>query len=239
MMFRYVHFQQFDANPQGRDFVLGDLHGCYAVLQTALAKVGFDKTRDRLFSVGDLVDRGPDSLACLELLNEPWFFAVQGNHENMMMGGIKAGKNTPPWQGWMDNGGSWYVKLTATELERLGQLLPQVARLPITCIITTRSGYRIGISHAQPPIMDWSNLNETSRLTGDEIWRAMWGRTYVREKTKAVVAGVDVTFHGHTIVKRLRQVGNMHYIDTGAYMFDQISLIELTDEFVKQSIKVA
>ncbi|MEQ1635292.1 MAG: metallophosphoesterase [Methylococcales bacterium] len=72
------------ANSHGRDFVLGDLHGCYQLLQDLLGQVNFNPAQDRLFSVGDLVDRGPDSLACLELLKEPWFYAVLGNHEAML-----------------------------------------------------------------------------------------------------------------------------------------------------------
>lgn len=72
------------ANTQGTDYVVGDLHGCFQLLQDALDKVFFDPACDRLFSVGDLVDRGPDSLKCLQLLAEPWFHAVMGNHEAML-----------------------------------------------------------------------------------------------------------------------------------------------------------
>jgi len=66
------------ANTLGRDFIVGDLHGCRSLLEDLLAEVAFDGARDRLFSVGDLVDRGPDSEGCLELLKEPWFYPVLG-----------------------------------------------------------------------------------------------------------------------------------------------------------------
>jgi serine/threonine protein phosphatase 1 len=72
--------QRIAANSRGRDFVIGDLHGCLDQLQLKLALVSFAPERgDRLFAVGDLVDRGPDSLGCLNLLREPWFFSVLGN----------------------------------------------------------------------------------------------------------------------------------------------------------------
>ena len=45
-------------NRTGRDFVVGDVHGCFRTLEQALGQVGFDRERDRLFSVGDLVNRG-------------------------------------------------------------------------------------------------------------------------------------------------------------------------------------
>src|SRR3546814_14755908 len=73
------------ANKVGSDFIVGDLHGCLDLLQVELDRVGFDRAKDRLFSVGDLIDRGPDSMGCLRLLREPWFFAARGNHEDMLL----------------------------------------------------------------------------------------------------------------------------------------------------------
>jgi serine/threonine protein phosphatase 1 len=76
--------RRVSANSQGRDFVIGDLHGCLDQLQDKLNSASFEPERgDRLFAVGDLVDRGPDSLGCLKLLQEPWFFSVLGNHDQM------------------------------------------------------------------------------------------------------------------------------------------------------------
>lgn len=65
-------------NTQGRDFIVGDMHGCRAMIDTLLAHVGFDGSRDRLFSVGDLVDRGPDSEGCLDLLHRLDSAILQG-----------------------------------------------------------------------------------------------------------------------------------------------------------------
>lgn len=78
-----MKIKKFKANKIGRDFIIGDLHGCYDKLMDKLNHVNFDETKDRLFSVGDLIDRGPDSFKCAELIYEPWFHAVQGNHERM------------------------------------------------------------------------------------------------------------------------------------------------------------
>ena len=48
-------------NTVGRDIAVGDIHGCFTELQRGLDTIGFDPCTDRLFSVGDLVDRGPES----------------------------------------------------------------------------------------------------------------------------------------------------------------------------------
>ena len=76
-------------NKAGRDFVLGDLHGTTDLLRALMEHVAFDPKKDRLFSVGDLIDRGEDSPGGLALLLEPWFYAVLGNHEDMMMDFLK------------------------------------------------------------------------------------------------------------------------------------------------------
>src|SRR3546814_17288249 len=73
------------ANKVGSDFIVGDLHGCLDLLQVELDRVGFDRAKDRLFSVGELIDRGPDSMGCLRLLREPWFFAARGNNADMLL----------------------------------------------------------------------------------------------------------------------------------------------------------
>jgi len=66
--------QHFASNKHGHDYVVGDVHGDYERLTDLLLVIKFDVTVDRLFAVGDLIDRGPDSVKCLELLNESWFF---------------------------------------------------------------------------------------------------------------------------------------------------------------------
>lgn len=76
-------FKKFQMNAAGRDLIVGDVHGHFTKLQAALDAVGFNPAEDRLFSVGDLVDRGPECDQALEWLAKPWFHAVSGNHEDM------------------------------------------------------------------------------------------------------------------------------------------------------------
>lgn len=93
-------------NDAGRDFVVGDLHGCFDQFQLFLDHVNFDPKVDRMFSVGDLVDRGPKNQECLRLLEKPWFNAVKGNHEDMMCGALVNQGEGGAW--WEYNGGGWF-----------------------------------------------------------------------------------------------------------------------------------
>lgn len=66
-------------------WAIGDLQGCYTPLQRLLAEIGFSPSRDRLWFVGDLVNRGPQSLECVLAVRE-WVESgvartVLGNHD--------------------------------------------------------------------------------------------------------------------------------------------------------------
>ena len=62
-------------------WVVGDVHGCARELDDLLRKVRFDPGRDTLWSIGDLVNTGPDSVAVLRLWRDLGGRGVIGNHD--------------------------------------------------------------------------------------------------------------------------------------------------------------
>ncbi len=68
-------------------YVIGDIHGCYQTLQQLLEILPFDPASDKLWSTGDLVNRGPDSLGVLRWARElgETLTVVLGNHDLHML----------------------------------------------------------------------------------------------------------------------------------------------------------
>ena len=65
----------------GRRIVVGDIHGCYDELMELLEKIGFGDD-DWVYSVGDLITKGPKNKEVLELfMTDARFTAVIGNHD--------------------------------------------------------------------------------------------------------------------------------------------------------------
>jgi bis(5'-nucleosyl)-tetraphosphatase (symmetrical) len=64
-------------------YAIGDIQGCWPELEKLLEKISFDPAKDRLWIVGDLVNRGPKNVEVLRwaMNNEKSLVVVLGNHD--------------------------------------------------------------------------------------------------------------------------------------------------------------
>jgi serine/threonine protein phosphatase 1 len=205
--------RRFARNTQGRDFVVGDLHGMFPTLRRLLADARFDPACDRLFSVGDLVDRGPASPEALDWLALPWFYACRGNHDQMVLDSTSE-QDLRIWV--TENGGEWWLKLSFADRARFRETF---ADLPYALEIATATG-KVGIIHADiPPDLSWDVLLERLEQQDQRLaLYLMWSRNRVQGNLPmdAVIEGVDRIYCGHTPVAQACCLGNLFYIDTGA-----------------------
>lgn len=217
----YNTVMRMPLNTQGRDFVVGDLHGSVDLIHKAMKKVAFDENRDRLFLIGDLVDRGPKPVETVALLNLPFIHAIRGNQEQMFLEIYADGEPNEAALAFFTkrNGMAWWMK---TSLKQRRKILAAFARLPLVIEIKANAGgvaQTIGLVHADVPTnMDWQSFLYAIE-NGDHHVRetAIWSRTRITHGIRAHVEGVDTVYVGHTIVERPTQLGNIRYIDTGAY----------------------
>ncbi len=217
---------RFERNLRGRDFVVGDIHGMFPHLHMLLEDFGFDPDGDRVFSVGDLVDRGTHSRDALDWLELPWFFACRGNHEQLAIDS----EDPDSLENWVQfNGGGWWLELNQRERCRFRRVF---GNMPLAMEVETASGI-VGIVHADvPPLASWDQFARLLELeTRDAALYAMWSRNRIQgAASHAAVAGlVDRVYCGHTPVREAVSLANMHYIDTGApYSYDGYKDARLT-----------
>lgn len=220
---------QLEPNDEGRDFIIGDLHGCFDILQSKLNEVDFDKTKDRLFSVGDIIDRGPDSEKCLELLYESWFFATIGNHELMFL--TYMGEYYSSIQSSSDflrNGGNWISQVPRSLQEEYMNVIKK----------TMHGIIRVGDSNGF--VVTHSELVNENYL---DVF--VWNRDIYMKITEPVVKDDDnrmycgfydntkpIVYVGHNTLKEKQifvsnaQVKNHLMLDLGAYRNGNLSFVE-------------
>ena len=218
----------YPPSPVGRDFVVGDLHGHLDLLQDRMRQVDFDGERDRCFSVGDLIDRGPKPVECLLLARQPWFFPVRGNHEQMMLDAVL----TQTMDLWYANGGVWFAESSP----EVWPELQEVARsLPFAITIEHRSGQTIGLCHAESPVANWADIEQVED-DDSAIQEMIWGRMRIMTGDCSAVAGVSWVISGHTPRQRMSVLGNSVFIDTGAFYSGNLTLLNL-EEFLATRVE--
>lgn len=210
-------------NQQGRDFFVGDIHGCYQLLQQALARVAFDPSRDRLFCVGDICDRGADSLSCLQLVLDPQFpmYSVKGNHETMMIDALEEPGQVAEmiWQS-PANGGSWSIG----QQQLLRRMTLVINRWPLVMRVHTSAGL-IVVVHADLPV---DNISQLQAVLSTPSGRShcLWSRERIQQTDVSPIKGARAVVVGHTPfddgpVCR----GNIVNLDTGAFYSERLTLL--------------
>ncbi|QPN43694.1 metallophosphoesterase [Priestia aryabhattai] len=193
------------ANHFGRDFVVGDIHFKTIDLHRGLHALGFDKAKDRVIAVGDVIDRGHGVLDGLKLLGEPWFFSVQGNHEQML---INAYRNNPSAR-YSSHGAGWWLTIAD---ESKSMIIDKLSSLPLAIEIESNNGI-VGVVHADVPAgVTWPTfLAELDNQAFEDM--ALWGRERIKKHYRDGVPDVWRVCTGHTWVPRPLRLGNVIALD--------------------------
>jgi serine/threonine protein phosphatase 1 len=250
-----VYLELLPINEVGRDFVIGDLHGMFDVLMRAMDDHGFDPATDRVFSVGDLVDRGPDSIKCIRLVKEDWFKAVRGNHEQSIISLGKSFMDKPNKkiiQHLLKGGGDWVFNGNELSPEFF-EALPLMEGLPLAIQVGDAS-HGFGVIHADflgleswGALVDWFSLHERgdreyrylNRHSFDDDSRdpvfhhLLCGRTTPKKLIRNIldpesvrIRGIPLVYFGHTVMDRPMQFANRVYLDICAHEYGELSFFQ-------------
>ncbi|EPN2701076.1 TPA: metallophosphoesterase [Proteus mirabilis] len=188
-------------------WVVGDIHGCFNLLKRNMYRIDFDKEKDLLISVGDLIDRGDQNVECLDLINERWFRAVRGNHEQMAIDALFNGGEV---NNWLYNGGNWFFLQNYEEEILSRACLAKAEQLPLIIEVNT-DGKKIVIAHADYP----SDEYEFGKPVDEHY--VIWSRERIGDDNVREIKGADLFLFGHTpMIKGIEKRANQEYIDTGA-----------------------
>ncbi len=119
-------------------YAIGDIQGCYQQFMKLLKKIDFEPGRDRLILVGDLINRGPNSLSVLQfaIRHESSIDIVLGNHELHLLAVLEGAKSARP----VDN---FHDVVSAPERETIREWLcsrPLAIHDPELNILVTHAG---------------------------------------------------------------------------------------------------
>ena len=193
-------------NKTGRDFVCGDIHGCFDDLEKGLQELGFNKANDRLFCTGDLIDRGPRSELAASYMGQAWFFTVMGNHEHLFFMGHSDDPKKNYYIEWhIDNGGLWSYKM---DPKKAKAIQAAIDKLPLIIQVDD-----VIIAHAVLP--DVESLEEIEKSPETYLETILWERDAY---PSVRIPGINRVYVGHSIVNEPKQYGKTIDIDTGAFL---------------------
>lgn len=207
-----------------RVIAIGDIHGMYEKLTALMEIIRFDPEEDLLVFLGDYIDRGPDSVKCLQYVydlqrrNPDSVICLMGNHEVMLSSyliekrGIYNTLIGDYSESWLENGGFQTLQqLKETDPKKREELLAWVTDLPVKYQYQEFFFCHAGVD----PDVPLSVQNEY-----DMLWR--------RRKWWEQYKGAETIVTGHTPIQKIKKVtrsvkplflpNRVIMCDTGAYM---------------------
>lgn len=191
---------------------IGDIHGRLDLLNAAV-----DRFPDRRFVLlGDYIDRGPESRACLarvrELVDEGRAVACMGNHDLFMIEAVLNGQHDDLWR---RNGGDATIENYAPDN---AALIGDAEWMRDTLKPWHIEG-GVMFAHAMRP-----------DPSGQDADAHLWGRPD-NTPVYPLPEGVAVSIHGHTVMQYAVPVGledgtRLWFIDTGAVFTGRLCALD-------------
>ncbi|GHO26354.1 hypothetical protein MY013_21650 [Escherichia coli] len=122
---------------------------------------------------------------------------------------------------WLINGGDWFIALADNQQKQAKTALEKCQHLSFILELHSRTGKHV-IAHADYPddVYEWQK--------DVDLHQVLWSRSRLGERQKGQgIAGADHFWFGHTPLCHRVDIGNLHYIDTGAVFGGELTLVQL------------
>ncbi|CAM3809177.1 bis(5'-nucleosyl)-tetraphosphatase PrpE [Cytobacillus oceanisediminis] len=216
--------------------IIGDIHGCFAEFKELTLEMNYDWSSGypvhsngrKLAFVGDLTDRGPQSLAVIDvvynLAAKDMAYYVPGNHCNKLYRYFLGNKVqiTHGLETTVDE----YEELDSKERMEIRQKFMELyEKAPLYHVLDSK---RLVIAHAgirEDYIGKHSSKVKTFVLYGDITGEKNPDGTPVRRDWAKQYEGKAAIVYGHTPVKEVRKIKNTYNIDTGAVFGNKLTAL--------------
>lgn len=171
-------------------YVMSDIHGHYEAYERMKEKINFSPD-DKLYIIGDIIDRGPDSaLMLLDVMTDNRITLLIGNHEDMM---IRAKNDIRIYRGWHKNGAAATEK--SVQKENLNQAeLKEIEEYLLGCPLAIPdikvNGKQYYLVHAAP-LYGIEQEYIYAEASEREVYRATWDRSFA--KINSQIFRTDIT----------------------------------------------
>lgn len=224
--------------------VIGDIHGCYEELCSLLKKLGYDAANSfshpdgrQLAFVGDLTDRGPDSVNVIttvsQLVTAGRAFYVPGNHCDKLYRYF-LGRNVQIRHG-LETTVAELKALTKQEYRQVrSQFMTLVERAPLYHVLDDG---KVVIAHAGIRAEDIGRTSKRVKsfvLYGDVTGETNPDGTPVRRDWAIHHQGGPWIIYGHTPVREPRFISRTVNIDTGCVFGGHLSALRYPEMTVCQ-----
>ncbi len=206
-------------------FVIGDIHGQYTSFLRLLQKIKYNPQKHLLISVGDLINKGPHSLACLMFfLYTPGTYCVIGNNEKAFIeyAACEGNRHNSTYN---KKNEKWACDLNPPVLTSLA--LKALSRFPVAMTVHT-GNTTAGITHAGLTHRQWVGL--ANRTIDEDEWTDLIyhrGRVNNQKAYRFIPDGIDFSVHGHTPQQKPVLRHNSIYLDTGASRGHRLTALNL------------
>lgn len=228
-------------NSKSRTIIVGDIHGCIDEFNELLKKVNYDRKTDRLILLGDLIDRGPDSVAVVQKARKLGVECVMGNHEHKF---LKWWRNSGTKHQVYDHR-PHYTQFSDEDVNYIARM-PLYIKIDDTIIV--HAGMRAHVSLANQHRDDllyirymdsdsrFISLKKISKLgveaTGAHFWTEFW------KGPESVVYGHNVHSYEEPLIQEVSPGVMCYGLDTGCCFGGRLTAMILeTKEIIQVQAK--